>query len=82
MCITRKKQHKMKQDFQKAKKELIESAERGDMAEAARIAGVSWPAFRQWVLFDGVSTRDKRNMVSLKKAIAKREKGMRAAMAA
>lgn len=72
----------MKQDFLKGKAELIGSAERGDMAEAARIAGVSWPAFRQWVVAEGLTARDTRNMLALKKAIAKREKGMRAAMAA
>lgn len=72
----------MKQDFLEVKAELIRTAERGDMSEAARIAGISRKTFSYWVLVDGLTAKDKRNMLALKKAIAKREKGMRAAMAA
>lgn len=63
-------------EFLKEKKAWIGKMKWGDMAEAARIAGVTRPTFQEWMLSEDVkgSETEKRNLVALKEAVRKREK--------
>ena len=71
-------------EFLKEKRTWIEKMKWGDMAEAARIAGVTRPTFQEWMLSDEVkgSETEKRNLLALKKAVRKREKELGEAVAA
>lgn len=64
----------MSKDFLRQKARLISKMERGDMAEAARIAGVKRPTFQEWLLSQSVKGAEveKRNLLALKQAVEKR----------
>ena len=72
----------MSKDFLKQKKRLIEKMERGDMAEAARIAGVKRPTFQEWLLSQSVKgvEVEKRNLLALKQALDKRKQVLQEAV--
>lgn len=72
------------EEFLKEKRAWIEKMKWGDMAEAARIAGVTRPTFQEWMLNNEVkrSGTEKRNLLALKKAVRKREKELGEAVSA
>ena len=78
----------MEQEFLKEKAEWKSKMKWGDMAEAARIAGVTRPTFQEWLLADVAKGSDveKRNLMALKEAVSnnqiKREKDLAEAIAA
>lgn len=74
----------MEQHFLAQKADWISKMKWGDMAEAARIAGVTRATFQEWMQSTGLcrSSTDKRNLKALKQAIRAREKDLSAAMAA
>jgi len=74
----------MEQDFLKAKEEWKAKMRRGDKAEAARIAGVRWETFYEWLNEPGCmgSETDSRNLKAIKEAVRKRDRNLEAALAA
>jgi len=78
----------MEKEFLKEKAAWKRKMKWGDMAEAARIAGVKRPTFQEWLLADVARGSDveKRNLMALKQAVlsnkAKREKNLAEAIAA
>lgn len=78
----------MEQEFLKEKAEWKAKMKWGDMAEAARIAGVTRPTFHEWLLAEVTtgSEAEKRNLMALKEGVLnnqiKRDKNMAEAIAA
>lgn len=73
----------MNERFLAAKAEWVAKMERGDMSNAARIAGVTWQTFQEWVKTDRRYTeKARRNLKALKQAVKERERNMEEVMAA
>lgn len=78
----------MNQDFLTEKATWKAKMKWGDMAEAARIAGVTRATFQEWLLADVIkgTETEKRNLIALKQAVTqnkeKRERDLTEAVAA
>lgn len=74
----------MEQDFLVEKAEWMAKMKWGDMAEAARIAGVKRSTFQEWMLAVDVKDYEtaNRNLKAIKEAVRKREKHLAEAIAA
>jgi len=74
----------MEQKFLEEKAAWISKMKRGDMAEAARIAGVRWATMQEWVSINevGDSMTERRNLKAIKAAVRKRERNLAEAIAA
>ena len=67
------------QEFLAAKADLIARKRHGDMAQAARVAGISFATFRDWLSLKRSYRNDARNFKALLKVIENREKELKRA---
>lgn len=74
----------MEQKFLAEKALWIKKMKRGDMAEAARIAGVKNHTLQEWLVSTEVkdSETESRNLKAIKSAVRKREQSLMEAIAA